>query len=91
MTQATARLEARIPVEIHQMLRHAAAIQGRTLTDFIISAVRSEAEKAIAQHHAVSLSMRDQLAFADALINPGEPTEAMRNAKRHYEELISND
>ncbi len=91
MSQATARLEARIPVEIHQLLKHAAAIQGRTLTDFVISAVRSEAEKAIAQHEVVSLSIRDQIAFADALITPGEPTEAMRNAKRHYEELISHD
>lgn len=88
---ATARLEARIPVEIHQMLKYAAAIQGRTLTDFIISAVRKEAEKAISQHNVVSLSMRDQIAFAEALIDPGEPTEAMRNAKRHYEELILND
>lgn len=88
---ATARLEARIPVEIHQMLKYAAAIQGRTLTDFIISAVRKEAEKAISQHNVVSLSMRDQIAFAEALIDPGEPTEAMRNAKRHYEELIFND
>lgn len=87
----TARLEARIPVEIYQMLKYAAAIYGCTLTDFIISAVRNEAEKAISQHNVVSLSMRDQLAFAEALIDPGEPTEAMRNAKRHYEELILND
>ena len=91
MSQATARLEARIPVEIHQMLKYAAAIQGRSLTDFIVSAVRSEAEKAISQHGVLSLSMRDQLAFADALVNPGEPTEQMRNAKRHYEELIAHD
>jgi len=33
----TARLEARISTELHAMLKRAAEIQGRTMTDFIIS------------------------------------------------------
>ncbi|HHT8781652.1 TPA: YlcI/YnfO family protein, partial [Escherichia coli] len=41
----TARLEARISTELHAMLKRAAEIQGRTMTDFIISAVQDAAQR----------------------------------------------
>jgi uncharacterized protein (DUF1778 family) len=36
----TARLEARISTELHAMLKRAAQIQGRTVTDFVVAAVQ---------------------------------------------------
>ena len=36
----TARLEARISSDLHSMLRRAAELQGRTMTDFVVSAVQ---------------------------------------------------
>ena len=33
----TARLEARLPPEIHAMLKRAAEIEGRALTDFVVT------------------------------------------------------
>lgn len=44
---STARLEARISSDLHAMLKRAAEIQGRTLTDFVVSAVRDAAQQAI--------------------------------------------
>lgn len=38
-TPTTARLEARISPELHRLLKRAAEIQGRTLTDFVVTAV----------------------------------------------------
>ena len=46
-TQNTARLEARISTELHALLKRAAETQGRTVTDFVISAVKSAAETAL--------------------------------------------
>ena len=42
-TTATARLEARISPELHALLKRAAALQDRTLTDFVIAAVQDAA------------------------------------------------
>jgi uncharacterized protein (DUF1778 family) len=42
-TAATARLEARISTDLHAMLKRAAEIQGRTMTDFVVSAVQDAA------------------------------------------------
>lgn len=44
---STARLEARISSDLHAMLKRAAEIQGRTLTDFVVSAARDAAQQAI--------------------------------------------
>ncbi len=43
---ATARLEARISADLHAMLKRAAEIQGRTMTDFVVSAVQLAAQEA---------------------------------------------
>ena len=44
---ATARLEARISTDLHAMLKRAAELQGRTLADFVVSAVQDAAQRAI--------------------------------------------
>jgi hypothetical protein len=41
--QTTARLEARLPNDVHALLKRAAEIEGRTLTDFVVSAAREAA------------------------------------------------
>ncbi|EHP8325877.1 TPA: DUF1778 domain-containing protein, partial [Escherichia coli] len=62
----TARLEARISTELHAMLKRAAEIQGRTMTDFIIAAVQDAAQRAIEQTDIIRLSRTDQEIFAQA-------------------------
>lgn len=45
----TARLEARISTDLHAMLKRAAELQGRTMTDFVVAAVQDAAQRAIEQ------------------------------------------
>ena len=42
---STARLEARISTDLHSMLKRAAELQGRTMTDFVVSAVQDAAQR----------------------------------------------
>ena len=42
----TARLEARISTDLHAMLKRAAELQGRTMTDFVVAAVQDAAQRA---------------------------------------------
>jgi len=44
---STARLEARISTDLNSMLKRAAELQGRTMTDFVIAAVQAAAQRAI--------------------------------------------
>ena len=46
----TARLEARLPAGIHPLLKRAAEIQGRTVTDFVVTAARAAAYRAIKEN-----------------------------------------
>ena len=88
MTAATARLEARLPKFTHDLLKRAAQIQGRSLTDFVVTAAREEATRVIEQTEILRLSMEDQRRFAEALINPPPPTPAMIKARDRYAEMI---
>jgi uncharacterized protein (DUF1778 family) len=45
----TARLEARLPADVHKLLKRAAEIQGRSLTDFVVAAAHEAACRAIAE------------------------------------------
>jgi uncharacterized protein (DUF1778 family) len=62
----TARLEARISTELHAMLKRAAEIQGRSLTDLVVSAVQVAAQRAIEQGEMIRLFLADSERFARA-------------------------
>lgn len=80
--------EARLPLEIHSLLRCAAEIEGRTLSDFVISAAREAAERTIGQTEILRMSVDDQRRIADALADPPEPTDALRRAFQRRRELF---
>ena len=62
-TTPTARLEARLPAEVHALLKRAAELQGRTLTDFVVSAAHDAARRTIAETDVLRLSLADQAHF----------------------------
>ncbi len=52
----TARLEARLPANIYALLKRAAELQGRSLTDFVVSAAHDAAVRAIEEAEIIRLS-----------------------------------
>lgn len=85
MPTATARLEARISTELHALLKRAAELQGRTMTDFVVTAVQDAAQRAIEQSELIRLTAADQECFVQALLSPPAPTPALKRAfaRRH--------
>jgi uncharacterized protein (DUF1778 family) len=86
--QTSARLEARLPNDVHALLKRAAEIEGRTLTDFVVSAAREAAYRTIEETQIVRLSIEDQRQIAEALRNPPKPTPALKKAYRRRRELL---
>ncbi|WP_235006720.1 DUF1778 domain-containing protein [Calothrix rhizosoleniae] len=84
-----ALLEVRISPETKALLQKAADLEGRTLTDFVIAAVRAEACRVIEQHQTLKLSVEDSEAFVDALLNPPEPNDALKAAAQTYKQIMS--
>jgi uncharacterized protein (DUF1778 family) len=84
----TARLEARITPDLQALLKRAAELEGRSVTDFVVTAAQEAAERRIEQAQVIRLSLEDQRAFAEAILNPPEPAPALRRAFRRHRELI---
>lgn len=81
------RIEARVSPEQKQLFERAAEVSGITLTDFAISSMQRAAAEALEQHTMLTLSMRDQRAFLDILLNPPAPSEALRRAAKRHDRL----
>jgi uncharacterized protein (DUF1778 family) len=80
----SARLEARISPDVLAIVRRAAELQGRSVSDFVVAAAQEAAARTIQEMHVVRLSIEDQKAFADAILNPRSPTPSLvRAAKAH--------
>ena len=80
------RLEARVTAEQKSLIERAAALQGRTVTDFVLMSVQDAARRAIEEHSQLTLSVRDSEAFVDALLNPKPVNDRLRDTVRRYRE-----
>jgi len=78
------RLEARVTAEQKSLIERAAALQGRTVTDFVLTSVQDAARRAIEEHSQLALSIRDSEAFVDALLNPKPVNGRLRDTVRRY-------
>lgn len=84
-----ARLEAKVNLDIYELLKQAAAMTGRTLTDFVVSVAYEEAKKTISEHQVLRLTLNDQALLLKSLSKPFEPNQSMKNAFDVYEEYLS--
>ena len=79
------RLEARISPDMKKLIQKAAELEGRTVSDFLISSSVAAARQVINAHLNIDLSIRDQVLFADNLLNPPEPVKNLRVAAAKYQ------
>ena len=84
----SARIEARIAPDALAVVKRAAKMQGRSVSDFVIAAAHEAAWKTIEDAHVVRLSLDDQERFVDLLLNPPALTPAMKRAKKVHSRLI---
>lgn len=84
----SARIEARISPEMLSIIRRAAEIEGRSISDFVVTAAQDAARHTIEQTAVLQLSIEDQRRFAEALINPPPLTPAMERAIERHRKLV---
>jgi len=82
--QRAQRLEARITPGQKELIERAASVQGRTVTDFVITTLQDAARKAIEDSAVWHLSEEQQKAFVASLMKPPAPNRKLREAYSRY-------
>ncbi|MCG3199235.1 MAG: hypothetical protein GHCLOJNM_03745 [bacterium] len=82
------RLEARTTRSQKALFKHAADLQGRTLSDFIVQAASDAATRVVEQHQIITLAAGEQEGFVKALLNPPKPGPRLRAAVRRYRKVM---
>jgi uncharacterized protein (DUF1778 family) len=88
MPARSERLEARVTPEQKQLFERAAALHGRSVSEFVVSVAQDAAMRTIHEHDVLYLSVRDSRAFVESLLDPQGPTENLRRAAAAYKEFV---
>jgi uncharacterized protein (DUF1778 family) len=72
------------------IVRRAAEIQGRSVSDFIVAAAQAAASRTIEEAQIIRLSIEDQRAFAEAILNPAPPSAPLLHAAEAHRALIKD-
>lgn len=83
-----ARLEARVTTGQKALLQQAAALSGRTLSEFVVASAHEAATRVIQDHETIRLSRAEQVAFVNALLKPRAPTARLRKAAAKYRQQM---
>jgi uncharacterized protein (DUF1778 family) len=85
----TARVEARIAPDSLAVVRRAAELQGRSISDFLVAAALKDAHQTIEDAQIIRLSVDDQHRFAEMLLNAPALAPAMQRALKARKRLIA--
>ncbi len=82
----TARLEARVTDEQKAILQRAAALTGRSLSDFVVASAQDAAMRAIHDHELIRLTAEERTEFVKAMLNPPAPSDRLKKAAKAYKQ-----
>ena len=83
-------IEARIAPEMLSIVKRAAELQGRSVSDFVVAAAQEAAHRAIEESAIIRLSAEDQQRFIELLLNPPPLTPAMERAREAHQQLFGD-
>jgi uncharacterized protein (DUF1778 family) len=86
----TERLEARVTADTKALCQEAASIQGRTLTDFVVSSAVEAARRTVQENEFLRLAYRDRVAFVETLLNaPTAPNAKLQEAAKRHAQIFA--
>ena len=78
------RLEARITADQKALIQRAAELEGRSVTDYVVSSVQDAARRTVEAHDVTVLSAAESRAFVDALLDPPPVNDRLRDSVRRH-------
>ena len=71
------------------IVKRAAEIEGRSVSDFVVTAAQAAARQTIEHSSVIRLSVEDQRVMMDAILSPAEPNEALRKAREAHQRIVA--
>ena len=84
----SARLDTRVTPDLLDQVRHAAEVQGRSVSDYVAATLRAAVRRDIAEMEVIRLSREASEQFARLMIDPPEMTPAMKQAFADHRRLV---
>jgi uncharacterized protein (DUF1778 family) len=84
----TARIEARIAPSALRIVKRAAELQGRSVSEFVVAAAQDAAQKTIDGTEVIRLSPEEQRRFVELLLNPPPLGPGMKRARAAHRRLF---
>ncbi len=78
------RLELRVAPDEKAVIDRAAALSGSNTTDFVRSTMLAASREAIRAHEVIELTAEGSRIFVEALMDPPEPNENLRDLAMRF-------
>jgi uncharacterized protein (DUF1778 family) len=85
----THRVEARISPLGLRMIKRAAEIQGRSVSEFVVQAAEEAAERTIRDMQVIEVTLDHQEAFVKAMLDPPKEAPIWKRARETHRRLIT--
>jgi len=73
-----------MPENVRALIDQAAALEGRSTSDFVLTSAGEKARETIESHQRITLSQRDSMIFREAMLDPPAPSDELRAAIARY-------
>lgn len=87
----TERIEARLTPEALALVRRAAEMEGRSLSEFVVAAATKAAQDAISERTMIILAEEESRRFVELLQDPPPMPEGLKRAKESHRRLFGSD
>jgi uncharacterized protein (DUF1778 family) len=86
-------MDLRMPQEVRDIIDHAASMEGRTRTDFVIAAALERAEQVIERRKCIRLMLRDQELLVQSLLEDRmeEAPRYVKGIAQEYAERVVSE
>jgi uncharacterized protein (DUF1778 family) len=89
LPQRDERIDLRVSAELKTLLSRAASYAGMSLSSFLVAIAADKAKQVVAEHEAMTLSVKDWEALLSALDTADRPRPALEKAARRYRQRQS--
>lgn len=84
------RLATRATPELKGLAEHAAALEGRSLTDFVAASIQERSERTIREREVTQVSAAHARAFTEAILNPPEPNAYLQEVGAFFDAVMGD-
>ena len=89
-TSKSARIEIRVSQEQKELIERAAAVSGRTVSEFVLGHVEVAAKRVIEEHEKLHLDQAQSRILVDALLSPKKPNRKLKRAMEDYRKRVES-